>query len=113
MILIMNARVVTELEAFRILFDPRAVHVGGGGSNDSHGSVVVVAEGDRESLDRAITLIESIKGEVALRPRQSLCTNCLPTVLIANDAGVSRDARHCMYQGTPEEALPSYMRETG
>src|SRR3989304_2438121 len=45
MIPIMNTTVVTEIEAFRILFGLRAVHIGGGGMKESQGSVVLVAEG--------------------------------------------------------------------
>jgi hypothetical protein len=111
MIPIMNATVVTEVEAFRILFDLEAVHIGGGGQEGSQGSVVLVAEGEKEKLDQAIALIESIKGEMSLRPRKSLCSNCLPTVLILHDAGVRREVKYCMYQGRTEEELPSFMRQ--
>ena len=44
-----------------------------------HGSTNVrVAEEKKEALDRAIRLIESIKREPPLRPKKSLCVNCLP-----------------------------------
>ena len=109
MIPIMNATVVTEIEAFRILFDLAAVHVGGGGLGESQGSVVLVAEGEQARLDRAIALIESIKGERSLRPRKSACANCLPTILLLNDEGVRREVKHCMYQGLTEEELPLFM----
>ena len=111
MIPIMNATVVTEIEAFRILFDLDAVHIGGGGLQDSQGSVVLVAEGEKEKLDRAIGLIESIKGEVSLRPRKSSCTNCVPTILILHDEGVRREVTYCMYQGRTEGELPSFMTQ--
>jgi hypothetical protein len=109
MIPIMNATVVTEIEAFRILFDLRAVHVGGGGMTQSQGSVVLVAEGERDKLDRAIALIESIKGEPSLHPKKSACTNCVPTVLILNDDGVRKEVKYCMYQGLTEKELPDFM----
>ncbi len=111
MIPIMNATVVTEIEAFRILFDLDAVHIGGGGLQGSQGSVVLVAEGAKGKLDQAIGLIESIKGEVSLRPRKSSCANCLPTILILHDAGVGREVKYCMYQGRTEGELPSFMRQ--
>lgn len=111
MIPIMNATVVTEIEAFRILFDLEAVHVGGGGAEDSQGSVVLVAEGEKGKLDQAIALIESIKGEMSLHPRKSSCTNCLPTVLILHDEGVRREVTYCMYQGRTEEELPWFLRQ--
>ena len=109
MIPIMNATVVTEIDAFRILFDLRAIHVGGGGVTQSQGSVVLVAEGERDQLDRAIALIESIKGEPSLRPKKSACTNCVPTVLIQSDEGVKREVKNCMYQGLTEEELPDFV----
>ena len=110
MIPIMNATVVTEIEAFRILFGLRAVHIGGGGMKESQGSVVLVAEGERESLDRAIALIESIKGEPSLQPKKSACTNCVPTVMILNDDGVRKEVKYCRYQGLTEKELPEFMR---
>ena len=109
MIPIMNATVVTEIEAFRILFDLRAVHVGGGGVTQSQGSVVLVAEGERDLLDRAIALIESIKGEPSLQPKKSACTNCVPTVLILNDDGVRKEVKYCRYQGLAESELPDFI----
>lgn len=110
MIPIMNATVVTEIEAFQILFDLSAIHVGGGGVTQSQGSVVLVAEGERDQLDRAIALIESIKGEPILHPKKSACTNCVPTVLIQSDEGVKREVKNCMYQGLAEEELPEFVR---
>lgn len=110
MIPIMNATVVTEIEAFRILFDLRAVHVGGGGMAESQGSVVLVAEGERDRLDRAIALIESIKGEPSLQAKKSACTNCVPTVMIRSDDGVRKEVKYCMYQGLTEAELPDFMR---
>ena len=111
MIPIMNAKVVTEIEAFRILFDLEAIHIGGGGLQESQGSVVLVAEGEKEKLDQAIALIESIKGETSLHPRKSLCSNCVPTILILHDEGVRREVKYCMYQGRTEEELPFFMRQ--
>lgn len=111
MLPLINAQVVTEIEAFRILFDLQAVHIGGGGSGDSQGAVVVVASGEQDRLDRAIALIESIKGEPVLHPAKSLCSNCRPTILVSSDEAVRRQADHCMYQGKPEEELPPFMRQ--
>jgi len=106
---IMNATVVTEIDAFRILFDLKSIHVGGGGATQSQGSVVLVAEGEREALDRAIALIESIKGERPLQPKKSACANCVPTVMIQSDEGVKREVRNCRYQGLAEDELPDFV----
>jgi hypothetical protein len=115
MIPLVNAKVITEVEAFRILFSLDAVPVGGGGVNGSEGSVVLVAEGGKEDLNRAIRLIESIKGEPPLRPKKSLCNSCfpvIPSMLASPDKPASkRQVKHCMYQGSEEQELPPHLRQ--
>lgn len=110
MIPMVNAKVVTEIDAFGVLFGLRAFHTGGGGLNGSEGSVVIAAEGEKEKLDRAIDLIESIKGEPSLRPSKSLCRNCFPSIPSTYQSHAEpSDAeriRHCKFQGWSEEDLP-------
>jgi hypothetical protein len=112
MIPLMNATVVTELEAFRILFGLEAVPVGGGGVNGSEGSVAVVAEGEKAALDQAIALIESIKGEPPLKPMKSLCLNCLPTAASTTKTPGQQfeeiESKHCMFQAKEERELPPF-----
>lgn len=49
MVPIMNAKVITETQAFEILFNLSAHLVGAGGVNGSEGSVIIVAEGEGRS----------------------------------------------------------------
>lgn len=115
MIPIMNARVITEIEAFRSLFGLEAIHVGGGGINGSEGSVTLVVEGEKKDIDPAIKFIESIKGEPPVRSMKSLCLNCLPTAastLISPEkqfAGIEK--KHCMFRGKKEEELPPFLQQ--
>ena len=113
MLPIVNAKVITEVEAFQVLFGLEAVHIGSGGVNGSEGSVVLAAEGEKEKLDQAIELIESIKGEPPLRPKKSLCSNCLPTTpstLATPDKQFSKgETKHCMFQGKKEQELPPFI----
>jgi len=115
MIPIMNAKVITEVQAFRILFDLEAVHVGGGGVNGSEGSVVLVAEGIKKNLDQAIALSETIKGEPPLRPKKSLCMNCVvttPSILATPEKQLANQGtKHCMYRGKREEELPPFLQQ--
>jgi hypothetical protein len=115
MIPLVNAKVITEIQAFEILFGLEAHHVGGGGVGGSEGSVVIVAEGEKGALDRAIRLIESIKGEPPLRPKKSLCINCLPTtpskLAKPEEQFPGLVANHCMFRGRREEELPAYMQQ--
>jgi len=114
MIPMINATVVTEVEAFRILFGLKAIHIGGGGVHGSEGSVHLVAEGEKKTLDHAIELIESIKGESPLAPRKSLCINCLPTspsmLVSPEEQFAEKEIEHCMFRGKKEEELPSFFR---
>ncbi len=115
MVPIMNAKVITETQAFEILFNLSAHLVGAGGVNGSEGSVIIVAEGEKEDLDGAIQLIESIKGESPLRVLKSLCINCLPTTpssLASPDQQFAKkEIKHCIFRGKREEELPAYLQQ--
>jgi hypothetical protein len=116
MIPMVNAKVVTEIDAFNVLFGLRAFHAGSGGLNGSEGSVVIAAEGEKGKLDQAIDLIESIKGEPPLRPKKSGCRNCFPTIPSTyqshGDPSGAEAIRHCKFQGWKEEELP-FMKPRG
>lgn len=58
--------VFTEVDAFRILTDCRALPVAVGGVADGQGCVSLVLIGDEANIDKAWHLVESIKGEPSL-----------------------------------------------
>ena len=58
-----NALVITEIEALEILTGVEATHVASGGMAGSEGAVVLVVEGSDEQVDRAVSLVKSIKAE--------------------------------------------------
>lgn len=62
-----NAKVVTEIEALKILFGVEVVHIASGGVGDSSGSVVLAVRGDDDKVKEAIELIEKLKREEPLR----------------------------------------------
>jgi hypothetical protein len=64
---IVNATVVTEIQAFQVLCGVKATHVASGGIGGGEGSVVMVLEGKDEAVADAFSLVESIKGEPAVR----------------------------------------------
>ncbi len=115
MIPIMNAKVITEVEAFNILFGLNVVHIGGGGVGGSEGSVVLAAEGEKQGLDRAVELIESIKGEAPIQSKKSLCINCLPTspsmLFRPEEQFAEKESGHCMFQGKKEEELLRFLQQ--
>ena len=111
MIPLTGANVVTEIAALKILTGVEAYLVAAGGVSGSEGSVTIVAEGNKESLSKAIKLVESIKGEPAINFRKGICEICVhksPTQ--PKDFDPSAFPRFCQFQGVKEEDLPGYLR---
>ncbi|KIX14214.1 hypothetical protein [Dethiosulfatarculus sandiegensis] len=94
--IIPNAIVITELEAFDILADVDAIHVASGGVGESAGAVVLAVTGEDEDVKKAISLVESIKGEPALPGFKGDCENC-------------RYA--CKFAGTKKQDLPDWLKD--
>ncbi|WP_371373115.1 hypothetical protein [Sporomusa aerivorans] len=64
---IVNAIVVTEIQALTDLFAVQAYHIGSGGIAGSEGAVSLVLEGGREAVKKAFDFIQTIKGEKPLQ----------------------------------------------
>ncbi|MBC92381.1 MAG: hypothetical protein CMM38_01945 [Rhodospirillaceae bacterium] len=112
MLPLINAKVVTEIQAFNILFDLKAVHVGGGGVSGSEGTVVLSVNGDKEKVKRAISEFESIKGEPPLALKKALCESCIPSTpalrTADGDQVIENTQKTCIYSGTKESDLPEW-----
>jgi hypothetical protein len=68
-----GALVVTEVQALAVLAGVRARAVGCGGIAGNEGAVILVLEGTGDDLDKAVRLVESIKGEPKIEvPRHQL-----------------------------------------
>ena len=104
MIPLSGAKVVTEIEALRMLTGVESFHVASGGYGDSQGAVTLVSEGGAEAVQGAIQLIEAIKGEPPLEVKRGICATCTPTLKIE---GLPRT---CQYQGRDQEALPPFLK---
>ena len=106
-----GGKVITEIQALEILSGVETHHVASGGCSGSEGAVTLVAEGDKERTEKAIGIIESIKGEPPLNPRKAMCSTCFPF-----SPAQSKDYRHnplmlrCSHQGKSEEEIPPYLR---
>ena len=69
---LVNAEVVTEIQALEILAGVRSTYIASGGVGGSEGTVVMIMEGNKEALENAFSLIKSIKGEPAVgRPEMT------------------------------------------
>jgi hypothetical protein len=60
---VVNATVMTEVQAFHILADVEATHVASGGIGGCEGAVALVVEGTDEAVRRAFEVVEGVKGE--------------------------------------------------
>lgn len=73
---ISNGILVTEIEALRILANVEAKHIASGGVGESVGSIVLVIKGTESNVRKAISLVESIKGEPVLKGFKGTCEIC-------------------------------------
>ncbi|MCK4788785.1 MAG: hypothetical protein KAV87_33900 [Desulfobacteraceae bacterium] len=92
MFCIPNEIVVTKIEALKILADVEAKHIASGGVGESAGSVVLVIKGEETNVRKAISIVESIKGEPTLKGFKGTCKKC---------------SYACKYAGTKLEDLPA------
>jgi len=74
---LVNAKVVTEVQALKILTGVTAIHVASGGVGGSEGAVVLSLGGKEDAIDQAFELVKSIKGEPPT-PMPSLITGIPP-----------------------------------
>jgi len=74
---LINAKVVTEVQALKILTGVTAIHVASGGIGGSEGAVVLSLGGKEEIIDHAFELVKSIKGEPPI-PKPSLIADIPP-----------------------------------
>jgi len=72
----MKGRVVTELDAVRILSGAKAVPIGKGGIGGAEGALTMIVKGDREQVARARRIIKQCKGELPLRGKRMDCKIC-------------------------------------
>ena len=60
---VVNAKVVTEIQALELLTGVTAVHVASGGVAGSEGAVILALTGEHDVVKAAFELAESVKGE--------------------------------------------------
>jgi len=66
-ITITQAITITEVEALELLADVEATPIAAGGLGDSQGSVVLVIEGVKEDVEKALEIVKAVKGERPLK----------------------------------------------
>jgi len=106
-----GAKVITEIEALKILAGVESIHVGSGGSSGTEGAVVLVSEGSKEVVEAAIQVVESVKGEPPLQPRKGVCETC-GVASPAQGANYKTEGlpKRCPYEKMTEAELPDYLK---
>lgn len=74
-----NTMPVTEIEALKILFEVKAIHIASGGIGGNEGAVTLVVEGEERNVTETVEFIKSIKGEPAVQPLKCSCETCQVT----------------------------------
>ena len=115
MLPLINAKVITEIQAFKILFGLDAVHVGGGGVSGSEGTIVLSVEGAKQSVNESIEEIKTINGEPPLNLKKALCETCIPSTPALRTADgsqvIEQTEKTCIYSGTLETDLPDWFKK--
>ena len=65
---LVNSKVITEIEALRILSGVETTHIASGGVNGSEGAVTLVLEGTEEEVNKGFEIVSEVKGEPAIKP---------------------------------------------
>lgn len=124
MLPLINAKVITEIQAFNILFGLSVTHVGGGGVSGSEGSIVLSTNGSDKSIKIAIEEISKIKGEPPLELKKRRCSTCFaPPPAFTSGIGstkpdqqvdnikIAKEQKQCIFSGKEESELPEWFQK--
>jgi hypothetical protein len=67
--MVIQGQIITEMEAFKLLFDVDAIPVAGGGIDGGEGCKVYLLEGTNENAEAAYEFVQAIKGEPTLKTK--------------------------------------------
>ncbi len=95
-----TTRIVTEIEAIKLLFDCEAHLVCCGGVGGNEGAVTLAVDGDEEKLEAMVKFLEeNVKGEPPVKGNKGNCETCR--------------YRFCRYYQKKSEELPEWMKKKG
>ena len=67
--MVIQAQIITEMEAFKLLFGIDVIPIAGGGIDGGEGCKVYLLEGPNENIEAAYQFVEEIKGEPTLKTK--------------------------------------------
>lgn len=71
-----SGEVITEIEALELLAGVSAFVIGSGSIGGQPGVVTMVLEGSKEEVNKAVKIVEEIKGEGTVASLRGECSNC-------------------------------------
>jgi hypothetical protein len=76
-LLLCEGKVVTELQAIKLLTGATAIPIAAGGVDGAEGAITLVVSGEDNHVKKAIAYIEEVKGaKISRQFRQTDCTKC-------------------------------------
>lgn len=73
---VVTGRVVTEVDALRMLTGVKAIPMGAGGIGGAEGTITLLLDGEGEYVEEAWNLIKQVKGEKPLLAITEKCSKC-------------------------------------
>lgn len=67
---------ITEIEAFKILSSVNGYHISSGGAGKMQGAITLLLEGGQTEMERALSLIDEIRGEPPVKGIKKACSSC-------------------------------------
>jgi len=103
---LVHADIVTEIQAINILSGASTVHIASGGIGGSEGAVVLSINGTKSEVNKAVTIIESIKGEPLQKGIKMKCPGQSMAI------GEKQQCKYinCSFYHKDENSLPDWIR---
>jgi len=73
---VVTGKIVTEIDALRMLVGVEVTPMGAGGIGGAEGAVTLLLEGDKKAVEKAWQLVKDVKGEKPLKVIPEDCKNC-------------------------------------
>lgn len=71
-----EGKVITELDAIKMLTGATAIPFAAGGLAGAEGSIAIIAKGEQAQVDKIVAIVEKVKGAKLPPVRERNCQNC-------------------------------------
>ena len=81
-----KGKVITELDAIKILTGATAIPFAAGGLEGAEGAIAIIVKGEQQQVDKAVACVEKVKGAKLPPVRQRNCQNCVRLCSLAGES---------------------------